>query len=282
MLAVGVALIGSALAAAWDLRTTEIPDEIPHAMAVLGVVLAGLRTWLEQDWMPLADSGLAGLGLLGFGFLMYRLGQWGGGDAKVLAAIGFLTPTLPRPTLLLLPLPLAYLLNVFLVGAAYMLIYALVLALLDRHILTEFAHDVRASGRLLLVGVGTLFITFMAINWYLTSLFGLTPHVSSLLSNSLLPLAVSVGLLFVWKFARTVEMVGFRKKIPISQLRVGDVLEESRLWEGITERELEQIRRSGRKFVIIKEGVRFGPTFTLALLVTLYFGDGILLFLRYL
>jgi hypothetical protein len=50
---------------------------------------------------------------------------------------------------------------------------------------------------------------------------------------------------------------------------------EYRIWEGITEKELEKIKKSGRKYIYIKEGVRFAPTFPLALIFTLWFGDGI-------
>ncbi|MCS7106355.1 MAG: hypothetical protein NZ942_03500, partial [Candidatus Aenigmarchaeota archaeon] len=58
-----------------------------------------------------------------------------------------------------------------------------------------------------------------------------------------------------------------------SKLKVGDVLAESKLWEGITQKDLIKIKKSGKKYVVIKEGVRFAPAFPLALLFTLYFGD---------
>ncbi len=71
-----------------------------------------------------------------------------------------------------------------------------------------------------------------------------------------------------------------KKRIPVSKLRVGDVLLSSKLWEGITEKELKRIKRSGKRYVRIKEGVRFGPAFPLALLFTIYFGDTILFLIR--
>ena len=74
------------------------------------------------------------------------------------------------------------------------------------------------------------------------------------------------------------EEIGFKKRIPISELKVGDVPVDYKVWEGITEKELKKIKRSGRKYIWIKEGVRFAPAFPLALLFTLFFGDAIIWF----
>ena len=55
-----------------------------------------------------------------------------------------------------------------------------------------------------------------------------------------------------------------------------------KIWEGITEKELKKIKKSGKKFIWIKEGVRFAPAFPLALLFTILVGDGILLSIQFL
>ncbi|MEM7825783.1 MAG: hypothetical protein QW412_02915, partial [Candidatus Aenigmatarchaeota archaeon] len=95
-----------------------------------------------------------------------------------------------------------------------------------------------------------------------------------------LPLVFIVSIFLIWKFTKSVEEVGFKKKIPVSKLRVGDVLAESKIWEGITQRDLMKIKKSGKKFVVIKEGVRFAPAFSLALLFTVYLGDVFLFFFK--
>jgi len=102
-----------------------------------------------------------------------------------------------------------------------------------------------------------------------------------ILKNSLFPLIAILALFVIWKFTKSVEEVGFKKRIPVSKLKVGDVLLESKKWEGITKKELKKIKRS-RKYVTVKEGVRFAPSFVLALLFTLYFGDGLLIFMNFL
>ncbi|MDI6798625.1 MAG: prepilin peptidase [Candidatus Aenigmarchaeota archaeon] len=274
------ALVGSSLAGLCDLKTTEIPDEIPYAMIAIALILYGIQSYLQWSYWPLLNSLIAGLSLLGFGFMMYYLGQWGGGDAKTLSAIGFLIPTSELFPELIFPFPFSYLINVFLIGAAYMLIYAFVLSLINRKIISKFVKDLKSTSNVLLVGSVFLFVFLVGINWYLINFFQTRFDLVLILRSSIFPVIATLGLFAIWKFARSVEDVGFKRTIPISKLKVGDVLEQNKLWEGITEKELIKIKKSGKKYVRIKEGVRFAPAFPLALLFTLYFGDGLFFLIK--
>lgn len=274
------AFVGSSIAAAWDLKTTEIPDEIPHAMIAVALILYSIQSFLQWSYLPIVLSLISGLSLLGFGFLLYHFGQWGGGDAKILSAIGFLLPYLNVKTIF--PFPLTYLINVFLVGSAYMLIYALIYSFINKKILLKFFESIKASSKVIFLGTISMFILFFSVNLYFSNYFHFQQDMLFLLSNTLFPLFLATALFIIWRFAKVVEDFGFKRRIPISQLKVGDVLLESRKWEGITERELKKIKRSGRRYIWIKSGVRFAPSFTLALIFTLLYGDGILFFINYL
>lgn len=280
LISLATALVGSSIAALWDLKTTEIPDEIPHAMIIIALVIYGVQSYLEWNYSPILSSAIVGLSLLALGFLMYHFGQWGGGDAKILSAIGFLLPQWPSQTML--PFPFNYLMNVFLVGAVYMFFYMVVLALLNRKIFTGFLKDIKANSKVFSFGSIGMFFAFLLLNIYLVKVFGIQTNTTFLISNSLIPLALTVCLYIVWRFAKVVEDVGFKRNIPISKLKIGDVPLESKRWDGITEKELKKIKRSDRKSIWIKEGVRFAPTFPLALLFTIYFGNGILLMMNFL
>ncbi|MEM5829614.1 MAG: prepilin peptidase [Candidatus Aenigmatarchaeota archaeon] len=279
-----IALFGSSLAAAFDLKITptEIPDEIPHTMIALALILAFFKSLFELSLVPLIESLLHGISLLAFGFLMYRLGQWGGGDAKVLAAIGFFSPFIsPLAKNLRFTFSFSYLLNVFIVGAAYMLVYAFVLALFNKKIIKEFLKNVKSSSKIIVASIIALFLLFSLGNILLFNFFALPVNFHLIFSNSLLALALTFLLFLLWIFVKAVEEKAFKRKIHISKLKVGDVLLESKVWEGITEKELEKIKKSGKKFVWIKEGVRFAPTFPLALVFTLFFGDLLFLFMNF-
>ena len=273
------ALIGSFLAGIWDLKTTEIPDEIPYTMILIGIIFYGIQSFVEWNYWPLLNSFLVGLCLLGFGFIMYYSGQWGGGDAKILAAIGFLLPS-SNLFSTFFPFPISYLINVFLVGAAYMILYAFILSLMNKKILFKFFEDLKSSANFLALGSFFLFVFLIGVNYYLINFFQLKFELSLLVRNSLLPIFATLILFIIWKFAKIVEEVGFKKRIPVKKLKVGDVLANSKLWEGITEKELKKIKKSGKKYVEIKEGIRFGLAFPLALLFTYYFGDGLFFLIR--
>ena len=281
-IALSTAFIGSSIAALWDLKTTEIPDQIPHIMVIIALVVYGVQSYAEFNYWILLTSIISGLLLLGFGFLMYFSSQWGGGDAKLLSAIGFLLPTAPSGFAnLFFPFPASFLFNLFLVGAGYMIVYALILALMNKKIIERFASDMKSSSKIFVFGSATLFVVFTLLSLLVANAFSIQASTKFLLDNSVLLLGATIFIFIIWKFAKAVEDVGFRKKIHISKLRVGDVLLESKLWEGITVKELRAVKKSGKRVVWIKEGVRFAPAFPLALIFTLYVGEGIFLFLNF-
>ncbi len=278
-----IALAGSSLAGAWDLKTTEIPDIIPHIMIVLGLVFWGIQAFLLNDYWLIAQSALVGGGFLGFGFLMYRFGQWGGGDAKILGAVGFLVPVsiLNFPTLAILPFSLGYLLNVFFLGAVYMIVYAVIFALRDRKIIHHFLTNVKSNAKttsLIFIGV---FALFMISTYFLNLQFNISINFLQMFNTALIVSLLSLGLILLWRFVMSVERVGFRRKIPTSKLKEGDVLLESKVWEGLTKRQVNKIKKSVKRYVIVKDGVRFGPVFPIALVFTFFVGDFLALFLGF-
>lgn len=292
------ALTGSSLAAAWDLKTTEIPDEISYVMVIVALLVHGYLSLTTGNVDPIVSSVSVGLVLFAFGYALYHLGQWGGGDVKLLAAIGALIPgneiVAPlQKSYLIFPWPVSYLFNVFFVGAIYMLVYATVMAFRHPKVFTDLHKELKKSRKVLTYGSAAMLLVLMALNWTfyqnLQAMNLFPPFMPatntvdmfrSILIASLAPLGLTMGFFVLWKFIRSVEAKAFKRRIPVKELRVGDVLEESKLWEGITEQELNMIKRSRKNSVSIKEGVRFAPAFPLAILFTLYYGDAILLLLR--
>ncbi len=289
-LAFAVALVGSSIAAVWDLKTTEVPDKIPYIMSIIGLAIYGAQSFLAQNPWILINSIVAGSLLFAFGFILYRLGQWGGADAKLLAAIGFLLPSVSElgsiSTFakfgLIFPFPFTYVANLFLIGTVYMLVYATVITIMNRKVIFAFKKDVKASSRIFFVISVVLLVFFASVNWMLYSRLGVKPTVNMVLISSVMPILGTTLIFMIWKFARAVENVGFRKRIPVRKLREGDILLSSKLWEGVTASEVRKIKYSGKKHIWIKEGVRFIPAFPLALLFTFYYGDAILMMFRYL
>jgi Flp pilus assembly protein protease CpaA len=278
-IALATAFLGTTIAAAWDLKTTEVPDQVPYAMIVIALILFGYQSISEWSYQPILFSVIAGLAFLAFGFIMYYFGQWGGADALLLGSIGFL---LPKLTIVktLFPFSVSYLFNLFIVGAGYMLVYAFVFALMNRQIFSKFFQDLKASSNMLLLGFLGLFVLFFGSSWYTYRIIYNTFNISSIISFSLFPFSLVIFIFLIWKFAKAVEDHGFKKIIPVSKLKVGDMLLKEKKLIGITKEQLTKIKKSGKRFVEIKEGVRFAVAFPLALLFTLLYGDIIFLLIK--
>ncbi|MEM5799447.1 MAG: A24 family peptidase [Candidatus Aenigmatarchaeota archaeon] len=276
---ISVALAGSFIAGIIDLKTTEIPDEIPYIMSAVGIIIYIIQSILLKSYTPILYSFLAGLGFLAFGFFMYYTGQWGGGDAKLLSALGFLLPTLENSNTFF-PFSLSLFFNVFFIGAIYMIFYALALSLKEKRVWQEFSHEIKSNVGMFLVFNIIITITLLIFGIIaMKFLVGLSFFELIIMEIKLV--AFVAFLFFIWKFSKVVEEVAFKKKIPVSMLREGDVLLESKVWEGLTKEQVKKIKKSGVKHVWIKEGVRFGLAFPLALLFTLFLGDGIILLISF-
>jgi len=253
-IALSIAFIGSVIAGIWDLFTTEVPDEVPALMIALGIFNWFVYALSSGDSTPLMLSLLAGTSLLVFGLTLYRAGHWGGADAWLLAAIGYNIPLYNSQVFL----P-SFLFNFLIVGSVYMVIYAIILGVKNHGVFSYFIKDIKNSKFV----SGTVLVSLLVIAAFY------------ILSYRILPIAEAFALIiflvFFWKYAKVIEKKVFRKQVRTSQLKVGDVL-ENMLWRGITAEEIKKIRRT-KRFVFIKEGVRFVPAFPIALAVTLWFGN---------
>lgn len=272
-----VALVGSGIAAVYDWKTTEVPDWVFYAMFGIGLPVVLIKSFFASDVSPFFLSSVSGIFLAGFGLLMYKAGQWGGADALLLGIVGFLLPQAPNEMKagLLFPFPLSFLFNLFIVGTAYMLVYSAAVAARNDKFKILFANDLKASARTISVLSASLFLVFALGTFYMQKIFSGAVNVAEIVSTSIIPLILTMSLMIVYKFAILMEKNIFRKRISVSKLRAGDVLLKRREIVGIDESELAKIRKSGGKYVWIKEGISFVPAFVLALLFTFFVGDAI-------
>jgi Flp pilus assembly protein protease CpaA len=275
----GTALGFSIVASAYDLKTTEVPNWVFYAMMIIGIPAVILKFILGGDFSTFAISGMTGIGLLAFGYMMYRIGQWGGADMVLLALIGFMMPSvnLGFPAETTFPFGVSFLFNVFVIGAGYMIVYAIIFSLINGTLLPKFKQDIKGSWRFMSLVIVSIAVGLTAVMLYLNSIIGNVFSSLEMVQTILISTAVLAAFIFVYKFARLVENSGFKKRIPISKLKVGDMLVSETKLVGITKQQIAKMKRSGVKSVWIKEGVRFIPAFPLAILFTLYYGDAIML-----
>ena len=249
-----IAVAGSVLAGLWDLKTTEVPDQLP-----IGMVIVGIAYWILQgflgDWYPFTVSIIIGTTLLTVGLVMYKKGQWGGADAWILAAIGYMVPVYNG--IFILP----YLMNFMLVSIFYTIAYSVIIGLLNRSVLKYVAKDFRENLKFILGVPAGVIIAILVASTSVPRIITLIPK--------LVPLIFL--LLVFWRYAFVIEKHVFRKRIPVSKLRKGDVLEGGN-WVGLTDQQIKKLRKQ-KHFVVVKDGMRFVPVFAIALVLTLLFGN---------
>lgn len=267
-----IALCGSAVASYYDLRTTEVPDEVFHVMILLALPFVLIKILSREFYFHYL------MPLLAFSYLMYKFGQWGGADSVLFAIIVTLVQRAPNAfsPKLVFPIQFSFTFNIFFIGAVYTVLYAIFEASRNKKFTRAFIGEISRMKRNFLL----IFILFFAILHAIFSYFNFPLQQALMLSLSFAFTAISLTILF--KFLRLVESKIFRKRIPVSKLKIGDMLLERRELVGITRMELRQIKKSGKKYVWIKTGVRFVPVFFATLLFTVVCGDVLILFTQFL
>ncbi len=253
-----VTLAGSVLAGLWDLKTTEVPDEIPAIIIVFSLAAGAINFIITGDFFPLLISIIGGTGLLVAGLLIYYRKQWGAADAWMLGAIGYGIP--------IAGFVISYLFNFLIVAMAYMIIYALALGFRNRETFSLFAADIKKNYRYVVL-IPVIFLVVTSPLLFIAS--DITPLILTFL--------LVVFLAFFWRYAKVVENSVFRKKIRAKDIKEGDVLDGG-LVTGLTKEEVIALRKK-RGYVTIKDGVRFVPVFPITLAITLIYGNLMFYFL---
>lgn len=263
-----------------DIKTREVPDWVNFGLISTGVGLHCILAVMESSWKPLLSSGI-GLGIgVGVAFAMYYLGQWGGGDSKMLMGLGAVIGFDLSNTFLL-----AFIINSFFIGAAYALCYGGILALRKRKKFAEAFRNIYHQtpvfirrgavffiALLALLGMVMVFLMFNLVLVYLISL-----------------LVALIALFYMFVFAKAIEKCCMLKNVSPSELTEGDwIAEEVKIKGkkvvgpkdlGISKKQIDKLKKHKIKKVLIKEGVPFVPSFLISFIITYFFGNIVLEFL---
>lgn len=266
MLGYIIGLAGILWGTVTDLKTREVPDWINYGMLSAGAVIATHASLTQVSWIPFAEAAAGALGGYLLGALMYYTGQWGGGDAKMMIGLGALF-TIPFTTT---PFFAYFILATILMGALYGLAWLVGLMIVKRK--TVFP---ALKARFHEPKIIRLRIIVMITCALLVAVAFLTP----MLIRILLLVLVSVAFVTTYLLlaVRVVEKVCFIKDQPVEKLTLGDwVIEDVKKGKktvikasntGLTEEELEALKKANIKSVKIKEGIPFVPSFLLAFIL---------------
>jgi len=272
LLIIGCMLIVLVLSALFDLKTLEVPDWVTYGGIAVGMIIHIVLTITQATYWPALSSGLGiGAGYL-IGALMYYTGQWGGGDAKLLMAVGALLGVEFDIT----SASLAFLINLIFAGAIWGIGYLLVLGARHAHKSFRVFNTLRHKHNKALL-----------LNTILAGII----LAAALLTEYTLPLAalafLCYGLTYLGIFAKSVELACMHHWISADKLVEGDwlvhpfmhgnkiIAKPSKTGLSIKEvRALKDIhKKQGIGKICVKYGIPFTPAFLVSYLFTLAFGN---------
>ncbi len=309
---VGISVL--AISSYFDFKTREVENYITVGFIFLALAMQLGYSFLLGDLSPFLNSLFIGALFFAFGWVMFQTGQWGGADTKLLTGMGVLFANFAPVASW--PFAATLFVNIFIAAFGYTILYSVYLTWQEPSVLAEFKRNVRKeSGELHLV-FGIAFLAFALASGFVV--WTLSPDIFLFLLL-LKPLLLLLALIPVFwcmiKFARALEDKTLRLKRTAAGLREFDLLIEDILLVGrkikrVPEKECtREMKRSATKVIydsrdpdgmsleqiskikklvsqkklknsfVIKWGLPFVPVFLIGLLLTLYFGDILALFI---
>ncbi|MGM5481057.1 MAG: prepilin peptidase [Nanobdellota archaeon] len=273
-----IILVGLGYASYTDLKTREVPDFLNYTLMALGIILAGVASILSGTISPVFHSITGLLGGYLLGSLMFYTGQWGGGDAKMLMAIGAIHGiAIPQILGGEVPFFVTTFISFMLAGALYGLVYAIVLMLKNLRTVAEelSKHHSKAQASMVrnivfgigIIGLGSIFlVNDVALQIMIGLMVGF--------------LVVGYYMLLL---GRIVEKTCMIRDVPLRKLTVGDWIVEDVNVDGkrvcgpkdlgISETQIKELKKHKIKNVKVKYGIPFIPGFLLGYAIMLVFGN---------
>lgn len=266
-----VLFIALIIASYTDLRWTEVPDWLSYSTIITGLVLYMISSIQTASATPVLHSlaGFASYSALGLS--LFYLGQWGGGDAKLLmgagALIGF-SPSLTSDFIL-------YPLSIIVIGGAYSLIWTIIIGIKHFSTITRAVRN--TYGRRNIVAIQLTLVILGAILGILGYLVSTNPQ--EVIVSAILGLLIPTSMiLFIG--LKSIELHCFKRDIHPRDLIEGDwivnpVKKNGRVIYkptniGILAKDIEALRESRITSVTIKSGIPFTPAMMLAYIPLLF------------
>lgn len=268
-----LALLAMGIGSLTDLRTREVPDWVNYGLLAAAIAVRLIFAVVESD-LSIILEGFYGFAIFfSLGLALFYLGQFGGGDAKMLMGLGVLIGFFPSADSLLL----RFTIGILFMGAIYGMIWSLGLAWKNKDAFKRrWLKSVKTKEvRWLKTGLLVFAIAIIILSFILND---------SQLTITLLVLTIAIIVTFyLWLFVRTVEHSVMIKKVGPEVLTEGDwIAEEVRIGKkyicgpkdlGISKEQIAQLialkKKKKLKTVVLKEGIPFVPSFLLGFIVAL-------------
>lgn len=255
------ALLAVSFAAWTDLKTREVPDFVPIGLVVISLMVHVFHAWDSQELFFILIPILVGLFTFMVGYGFWLLGVWAGGDVKLFAALGVALPFTLAPFAVFPPLtgtfflplfPLTLFLYAILMGLPAALFLLIKAFFQNKELRQAIHHEIKSCGPLwILLSIfsvlsSQLLLAFKQDLLWLVPLVivfsFLSRRIQIMSTGAFLVGGVLTGLngLAAAQLALTGFIIlaffslllhtpvwcnrfVFRKKVPISDLKVGDI-----------------------------------------------------------
>lgn len=280
----GICLITLFIGSYTDLKTREVPDWVNYGLIIVGLGLNALFSAFSSDWSYMINSIVGFAIMFAIAYLMFYTGQWGGGDSKMLMGLGaMLGFEVSLKNLFIANL----FVNMLIFGAIYGLIFSFILAVRNWKGFRKELDKIAMERRFLRYRI-YMRLAFAAA---LIAVLGFIMQDRRQVMLLLAPLSI-VFIFYLVVIVKAIEKVCMFKYVKPDELTEGDwiakkVIVEGKIITGPKDLGIEkknikrliQLYNQGKvKKILVKEGIPFVPSFFIAFIMTILYGNIILLF----
>lgn len=294
MISLIISFVGLLIGTKTDIDRREVPDWLNYSLFSLGILLSALYSIIMHDIVYLIASILIGVLAFGLGSLMYYTGQWGGGDTKMLAALGALLATTAPLYGKLLPFDAGWVTHynilfvpvlffqILIAGAIYGIIFSIIMVFKNPKKWIEQAKSLLSQKSYRITRILVFVFAFLLLA------FGFMQQDSSITTVSSLLAILIVFTFYLSVGAKAVELACMYRYMTTDTITEGEWIAHDVLVKGkricgpsdlgITNAQIKTLKRLGIKKVLVKVGIPFLPAFLAGFIATVLYGN-LLLFL---
>ncbi len=267
---ISVGLTGLLIASFIDLKKREVPDWLNFSLIASGLGIRLIYSLTTLKFSFFIYGVVALIIMFTIGAIMYYTKQWGGGDTKLISALGVIFATGPITTKV--PYFIILFFNILIIGALYGIAWSIFLAIKNKKNFIKEMQKLLPKSK---------FQTILSIIFGIILITGSLLFIETKLKLMLIFLG-SFTIIFPYLLTsiRAVENVCMYKKIQISKLTEGDWIANKKLASkfkipelGIERKQINLLKKAKIKTITIKQGIAFVPSFLLGTLTTLLLGN---------
>ena len=269
-----IVLVSLVLASIHDIKTHEVPDWLNFSLIAIGLSSRLIYSIITTEYSYFIYGIIGALSMFLLGTLLYQTKQWGGGDAKLLIALGAIFATNPEfvPSS---PIPflVTLVINILLIGAVYGSLFSIYLIIRNRN---KFYHEIK----ILLKQNNVIFVQKLILTLslfiILISLFNQDRDTKFILISLLVFIIIYT---YFWIIIKAVENACMHASISPNKLVEGDWLADdviinkkiiySKYSPTLDKKDIEKLKKLNIKSVSIKQGIPFVPSFLFGTIITL-------------